>query len=145
MTGDEFGGEIRLSGPSGATVIIGDPVRRLRDGYDFVDFPVSIIADGLVAKTLVRSVEGESPTSLHRFLREVADDWKGVRTRRNWEAIEHDLTINVDRDSLGHALLTFSLRESYRPHSWLACATVQLDAGQEMASLALDIERLLGS
>ena len=74
---DGRGGEIRLHDPSGASVVIGDGVDPYSDGYDFVDFPVAIVAVCLSAKTLVRSMEGDSPTSLHRFLRELADDWKG--------------------------------------------------------------------
>jgi hypothetical protein len=40
-------------------------------------------------------------------------------------------------------LLTFSLRESYRLDAWMARATVRLDAGEEMATLAREVERLL--
>jgi len=138
-----FGSEIRLSGPTGASVVIGDGVEPFHDGYDFVDIWMSIVADGLTARTLVRSVEGASPLSLHRFLRELADDWKGELPDRQWEAIEHGLTIDARRDAVGHVLLTFSLRESYRPDAWLARVTVQLDAGEEMTSLATEVERLL--
>ena len=143
VTGGGFGSEIRLSGPSGATVIIGDSVAPFRDGYDFVDFTVAIEADGLSARTSVRSLEDGGPTSLHGFVRELAEDWKGERSHRKWEAIGHDLTIDADRDSLGHVRLTFSLRESYLPDSWRARATVQLDAGEEMSLLAREVERLL--
>ena len=139
------GDAIRLTGPSRATLVIGDGVQPFRDGYDFVDFPVSIVAAGLSAKTLVRSAEGASPTSLHRFLRELADDWKGTQPHRSWEAIEHGLSIDAHREPLGHVLLTFSLRESYRRDAWLVRVTVQLDAGEEMATLAREVERLLGS
>jgi hypothetical protein len=139
-----FGGEIRLTGSSGATVIIGDGVEPFRDGYDFVDFLVSIEADGLIAKAPVRSVEGSSPRSLHRFLRELADDWKGEQPDRTWDAIEHGLTIETHRDSLGHVLLTFSLRASYQVDAWMARATVDLNAGEEMATLAREVEPLLG-
>ncbi len=137
------GGEIRLSGPFGATIIIGEGVDPYSDGYDFVDFPVSILADGLSATTHVRSVEGDTSNSLHRFLQEIADDWKGTENRREWEAIEHDLTIEADRDSLGHVRLTFNLRESCNVGSWVVSATVQLDAGEEMATLAQEAKRML--
>ena len=126
-------------------MVIGDAVQPFRDGYDFVDFPVSIVAAGLSAKTLVRSAEGASPTSLHRFLRELADDWKGAQPHRSWEAIEHGLSIDAHREPLGHVLLTFSLRESYRRDAWLVRVTVHLHAGEEMATLAREVERLLGS
>ncbi len=138
------GGAIRLTGPSGVTVIIGDGVAPFRDGYDFVDFRVSIVARGMRADALVRSAEGASPKSLHRFLRELAEDWKGAQPDSSWEAIEHGLSIDAHREPLGHVLLTFSLRESYRHDAWLVRVTVQLDAGEEMATLAREVERLLG-
>jgi Family of unknown function (DUF6228) len=137
------GDSIRLTGPSGATVIIGNGVDPYSDGYDFVDFSVSIAAEGLSATTQVRSIEGDSPLGLHRFLRELADDWKGAKPVRRWEAIEHGLTIDVHRDPLGHVVMAFSLRENYQPDAWLARATVQLDAGEELALLAREVERLL--
>ena len=123
---------------------IGDGVAPFRDGYDFVDFPVSIVAESLSAKTVVRSAEGPNPTSLHRFLRELADDWKGTQPDRTWDAIEHDLSIDAHRDSLGHVLLTFSLRQSYQPDAWLVKVVVRVDAGEEMVTLAREVERLLG-
>ncbi len=132
-----LGAEIRLSGPFGATVVIGEGVDPYSD-FSIVDFPVSILADGLNATTYVRSIVGH----LDQFLQEIADDWKGTQNRREWEAIEHDLTIDADRDLLGHVRLTFSLRDSYRAESWLVRATVQLDAGEEMATLARQVKQL---
>ena len=82
--------------------------------------------------------------SLGQFTRELADDWKGLQPKRTWEAIEHALIIDTDRDSSGHVLLTFTLRASHWPDAWLARATV-LDAGEEMASLADNLDRLLGA
>ena len=44
---DGFGGEIRLDGPSAVTVIIGNGVEPFRHDYDFVDFEVALVGDGL--------------------------------------------------------------------------------------------------
>jgi hypothetical protein len=53
------------------------------------------------------------------------------------------MSIEVRRDSLGHLLLTFVLRESYMPNSWSVRATVQVEAGEEMSQLAAAVERLI--
>jgi Family of unknown function (DUF6228)/DinB superfamily len=136
------GGQILLAGPSGATVVIGDPEDPYRDGYNFVDFRVSITGDGLSATTNVRSVEGPNEGSLQRFFRELADDWKGNNPASQWESIEHDMTLEAQRDSLGHVLLKFHVRESYQPDAWTAQVIIQLDAGEEMSKLARDVEHL---
>ena len=74
------------------------------DGYDFVDFPVTIIGEGLQAKSSVRTIEGLSLMRLTAFFDALADDWRGVRGEPTWDAIEHDLSIAVSRDSLGQSL-----------------------------------------
>lgn len=127
---------------SGVTLIIGDGVRPFRDGYDFVDFRVSIVAAGLRRMPSFDQPRVQA-TSLHRYLRELADDWKGTQADPSWEAIELGLSIDAHREPLGHVLLTFSLRE-LRSDAWLVRVTVQLDAGEEMATLAREVERLLG-
>ncbi len=135
---------VRLTDPSGSAVSIGNGTDPFRDGYDFVDFPVTIAADGLNAISSVRSIEGESPLSLRLFLRALADDWNGDNGDQRWESIEHDLTIDAKR-TLGNVVLTFTLRESYRPNSWSATAVVSVEAGEEMSRLASAVEDLLGS
>lgn len=80
---------------------------------------------------------------LRHFFRELADDWRGDRPERAWRSIENDLVIDARRDSLGHLYLTFVLRESYRPEAWQAQVTIQVEAGEEMASLAAATDRLL--
>jgi hypothetical protein len=73
----------------------------------------------------------------------VGDDWKGERGDSKWDAVEHGLTIEVKRDSFGHVLLTFVLRESYLPNTWSVPATVKIEPGEEMSQLASAIERLI--
>jgi hypothetical protein len=62
---------------------------------------------------------------------------------REWEAIEHGSTISASRDVVGHVLLSITVRESYPKDAWLVRVNVQLDAGEEMASRANEVERLL--
>ena len=135
---------VRLSDLNGVVISIGNGTDPIRDGYDFVDFPVSIAAEGLSAIAWVRSVEGPSPRSLRAFFRALADDWRGEEGDQTWASIEHDLTVAVRRTP-GHVVLTFTLRKSAYPETWTASATVSVEAGEEMSMLARAVEALLGA
>ncbi len=133
-------GGIRLVAPSGGTVTIGDDVVPSVDGDGFFDLAVAIEAPGLSAEAFVRFVDG----SLARFLRRLADDWKGEEPASTWEAGEGGLRIAARRDPLGHVLLTFSLRQAHPNDAWAAELTLQLEAGEEMDELARRAEAVFG-
>jgi hypothetical protein len=135
---------LRLGDVNDILVSVGEGV-HFSDGYDFVDFLVSVSGDGLAARSVVRSVEGASPQSLRAFFRELAADWKGTQGDRTWESIEHDLTIKASRDPLGHVILGFTLRESFLADAWQVRVIVCLEAGEEMAHAAVGMERVLGA
>lgn len=138
--GDLAGG-IRIGTPSDGTVTIGDDVVPFVDGDGFFDLAVMIEAPGLRAEAFIRFVDA----SLHRFLRRLADDWKGEERASMWEAGERGrLRIAARRDSLGHVLLTFSLREGDATNAWRAELTVQLEAGEEMDQLSKRAEVVFG-
>lgn len=134
---------LRIGDLDGSHVIVGGGRDPFHDGYDFVDFPVTVSGDGLQAQATVRTIEGPSPIALTGFFQALADDWKGEHGEATWEAIEHGLSIVVSRDSFGHVLLTFELRESYRPHAWSAKVVVELEPGEEMSQVAQAVRRLL--
>ena len=68
---------------------------------------------------LARSVgavrRGRKSDESASVFRALADDWKGDDGDQTWESIEHDLTIKAKR-TLGHVVLTFTLRENYQPN-----------------------------
>jgi poly(3-hydroxybutyrate) depolymerase len=128
----------------GVVVTLSDPSNPFSDGYDFVDVLVTVEATNLTAQGWVRSVEGDSSFALHRFLAELADDWKGETPDRSWESIEHELKVRCARDGLGHVSLTFTLRGSHLFDAWTAEVTVNVEAGEEMVRFARDVSRLLG-
>lgn len=131
---------------SDAVITLGPALSRTVDGYEFIDFSLSIEGSGLQARTIVRTIEeGTGPYCLTQFVAELADDWKGDLPTRDFESIEHDLSIASSRDPLGHVLLRFTLRESYRAESWEVSATAELDAGEEMSAFACAVRNLLGS
>ena len=133
-------GWVRIWEPSGACVTFGVPVH---DEYDFVDFPVSIVGDGLSATASVRSMEGLTGRGLIALFQALADDWRGEKAEVSWTAIEHGLRIGTKRDSRGHVSLTFELRQNYRWDAWAARVVVTVEAGEEMGTLVAAVRRLL--
>jgi hypothetical protein len=129
-----------------AVITLGPALPRAVDGYEFIDFWLSIEGAGLKARTIVRTIEGGTgPYCLTQFVAELADDWKGDLPTRDFESIEHDLSIASSRDPVGHVILRFTLRESYRAESWEVSVTAELDAGEEMSAFACAVRDLLGS
>ena len=64
------------------------------DGYEFIDFWLSIEGVGLNARTLVRTIEGGTgPYCLTQWVQELADDWKGENPSREFESIEHHFSL----------------------------------------------------
>lgn len=133
---------VRVGGPSETTVQIWGSRLAQLDSYGFGDFAVEIHGDGLSAQRIVRTME-QGHHSIRTFFHELAEDWKGARGDQKWDAVEHGMSIEVRRDSLGHVLLTFVLRESWMPATWSVRATVEVEPGEEMSQLAAAIERLI--
>ena len=134
---------VTLSQPNGLAITLGPALPKTVDGYEFIDFWMSIESDGLLARTLVRTIEGGTgPYSLTQFVQELADDWKGERSRRDFESIEHHFSIAASRDPLGHVLLRFTHRESYLADSWEVRATAEVDAGEGMSAFARCVHEL---
>lgn len=133
---------VKVGGPSETTVQIWGTRLPGLDSYGFGDFAVAIEGDGVSAERLVKTMEAGNH-SIRAFFRGLAEDWKGERGDPKWDAVEHGMSIQVRRDSLGHVLLTFVLRESYMPDTWSVQATVRVEPGEEMSQLASAIERLI--
>jgi hypothetical protein len=140
----EEGPSLRIGDGLGSSITFRAGSEPFHDGYDFVDFPVSVSADGLAASTVVRSVEGPSPLALRLFMADIASEWKGLPEQRTWESIEHDLSIRARSDVAGHLVFTFILHENYQVSAWSASVTVNVEPGEEMSQVAAAIAHLLG-
>jgi hypothetical protein len=80
---------------------------------------------------------------LDEFFGGLAEQWRGWDGAMEWEAL--GLKLSASHDGLGHVALEVSLQGHYaRPESWLARASLQLEAGglEELAraARALDAE-----
>ena len=134
---------LRIGNGLGTVITFGPGADPFHDGYDFVDFPVTLSSDGLSATAIVRSVEGPSPMALSVFVDDLAAEWKGLQSERTWESIEHHLAIEARSDPVGHLILTVVLRESHQVDAWSARVSVKVEPGEEMTQVAAAVRRLL--
>lgn len=108
------------------------------DPYAGSSFVVELHSDGLDA---IRSVFMFSFDwdALANLFSDLANSWEGWEGEKSWESTEHDLTITAVSDSLGHCLLTFTLRDGPN-YTWkTVVGGFVIDAGEDMATVASDI------
>lgn len=122
------------------------PVDPYGDGY-IAHLRAELRDEGLYAKTIVtinRQADGEG--DLAAFLASLADDWRGWRGSRIWHALEHEMSVAGVHDGRGHVSLEVTLRRpngAFADDAWSARSVFVLEAGEEMTTLARDIESLL--
>jgi hypothetical protein len=131
---------VLIGDPDGNVVEIRGPVYRWTDGYPFVDFTVKLKSEQMCASRIVRIAN--TPTmNVAGFFAELADDWRGVTPRRTWQSLEHEMSIDVERDSFGHLFLPFTLRDHRdRRSEWEASVTVDVEAGEQADRLRRDLD-----
>jgi hypothetical protein len=70
------------------------------------------------------------------FFEHLASGWRGWEGELVWTALEDDMAIAATHDGLGHVQLRTTLRTRDRLAPWSASATLVIDAGEDMRSLA---------
>lgn len=80
-------------------------------------------------------------SSLARYFRDLANDWRGWQGSRDYESIEGDLRLQATHD--GHVNLRVLLWESAVPRGWRVEVEVRLDAGEPLSAAATDIAALV--
>jgi hypothetical protein len=108
------------------------------DPYASSSFVVELCSDGLnsTRSVFMLSLDWDALASLFSDL---ANGWRGWEGEKSWESIEHDLTITAVSDSLGHCLLTFTLRDGAN-YTWkTVVGGFKIDAGEDMAAVARDM------
>ena len=83
---------------------------------------------GLRASTQAGIVWGVD-ASLSEYFDDLAQNWRGWKGVKKWEAYEGGLGLFCTSDRLGHITVTVELSEP-PPDGWLARGNVPLDAGQ---------------
>lgn len=83
----------------------------------------------------------EGFTSLARYFKDLAADWRGWNGSRDYESIEGDLRLQATHD--GHVNLRVLLWEPTVPTGWRVEAELRLDAGEALSAAADDIAYLV--
>lgn len=90
-------------------------------------------SNGLLAKTPVTSLAGDS---LDAFLSDIADQFRGWNGTRSWRSLEDQLRIEATWGSRGHVTLRVHLRPKVYEEPWNVTAAFDVEAGAEMQALA---------
>jgi hypothetical protein len=117
--------------------VVADPA----DAYAGGSFEVRLGASGLTAS---RTVFVYSWSGLAPFFTELADAWRGWTGVKEWESPEHDLRIEATFESSGHDCLRFTASDGPTP-TWRAWVEVDVEAGEDMARIAREVESLFRS
>ena len=108
------------------------------DPYAGSSFVVELHSDGLEAIRYVSMFNFEWD-ALANFFSDLASSWRGWEGEKSWESVEHHLRITAVSDSLGHCLLTFTLRDGPK-YTWKTVVSgFKIDAGEDMAALAREM------
>lgn len=125
--GDEYATISNAAPPSGT------------DPYEGGSFDVSLRAPGL---TVTQSVFIFGFSGLAAYFADLAEAWRGWTGSKVWDSPEHHLTIEATSDGGSHVELTLIVRNGAM-FTWTCSIRVQVEAGEEMARIARDIEYLL--
>lgn len=111
------------------------------DPYEGGSFDVTLGAPGLA---VTRSVFIFGHSRLGAFLTELAEAWRGWTGIKVWESPERDLTIEARSDGGSHVKLLLIVRDG-PVYTWKTSIEIDVEAGEEMARIARDIEQLFPS
>ncbi len=133
------GNQVTLGHPAQRVVLDRFTAPSRADPYAGGTFVVTLSATGL---SVVRTVFVYRHSALGAYFSELADEWRGWLGTKVWESPENDLTINATSDAGRHARLRFVVRNGPL-YDWTASVDVEVDAGEEMAGIARDVELLM--
>ena len=109
------------------------------DPYGGGSFDVTLRADGFA---ITQSVFIFGYSGLGTYFSELADTWRGWSGTKVWESPEHHLKIEATADGGSNVNLLLTVRNG-PIYSWTASMGIQVEAGEELAGVARDIEHLL--
>ncbi len=95
-------------------------------------------AETMSASRLVYALEF---TDLAEFFEGLATDWRGWSGSRAWRSLEGDVEITADHHR--HVRLRIDLRGDPYRSDWRVSATIELDPGEELSTVAADVRALI--
>ena len=87
-------------------------------------------------------VYAHEPSHLAAFFRDLANNWRGWNSKKEWGSSEGELFITATSDSTGHTSLGVRLRSGSYPFDWTISAGLVIEAGQ-LEAIAKKIEEFL--
>jgi hypothetical protein len=110
---------------------------------DCVQYVVEACAPGLTAR-VDEVVAWIWDADLAAFVAGLAADYQGWEGERVWQTYDGDLAMSAVFRNGGHVGLTWTLRPwPNATGGWTASVTTWLEAGEQMSSLASDVEDFL--
>jgi len=111
------------------------------DPYEGGSFDVTLRASGL---TVTQTVFIFAFSALGAYLSDLAEAWRGWPGTKVWESPEGHLSIEATSDRGSHVRLKLIVRNGPM-YTWISSMDVQVEAGEEIARIARDVEYLLPS
>lgn len=126
-----------MTAENGRTLRLSNVVRE--GGGSVASFEATLSVPGGSVSTTV----SEFGTWLHRFFREMADEWRGFEGVKSFASLEGELWIEARHDGVGTIYCQVRLRQP-EPPEWELSAVLDFGAGAQVGAIASELERLLG-
>jgi hypothetical protein len=133
---------------NGPRWVIQPPQDPYGDGYIYT-VATELHDDGMSASTIAK-IDGHyidpDTGTLSQFVQTLADDWRGWDGVRRWTSMENELTLDAQHDGRAYVSIGVTLREtgpSWEDTRWSARTVFVLEAGEEVARLAVDLTHFL--
>lgn len=101
-------------------------------------FAAALASNGFSGRVFVSTYCAVPPSALFDGM---AHDWRGWEGKKEWSALEDELTLTATSDRLGHISLVVAMGDYCSPADWRLLATLHLEAGQldELASAVKEL------
>ncbi|MFC4377329.1 DUF6228 family protein [Nocardia halotolerans] len=114
-------------------------------GDNSIEACVQLGAPGLLAVVHQVTLSVMGDCDLLTYFDDLTGRFTGWEGSRVWESMDRDLRVEAVFESRGYVSLTWTVAPwRYADGNWTACATVVLEAGEQMRQLAGDLNRILG-
>jgi hypothetical protein len=125
---------LATTGPTPVRLVLSAPQRPWQDVV--VDYEVTVTGEGLAAKVVVTSIEGDS---LADYFSAVAERFRGWSDVLEWQSLEGQLRAEATWTNRGHVMLRIKLRPTSYDTAWEISAEFDIEAGAEMEALSTKV------
>jgi hypothetical protein len=127
-------------GTGSVRLVLSDATSGVGQHEPWVTYTATLLTPSLHASARIEEY-GWEPRGFDGYLTDLADKWRGWEGEIVWGAPEGGLKCVAARQS-GRNELTVVVSEG-TPALWMASATISIEPGEEMTSVAQDVHSLL--